>query len=54
MSKGGSPYEFRNCKLAHRACNELRGNKSIERARQVVRGDAGVKAISVPFRTSAW
>ena len=54
VSKGGNPYEFANCKLSHRACNELRSNKSIEWARQAVRGEAGVKATSVPFRTSTW
>jgi 5-methylcytosine-specific restriction endonuclease McrA len=54
VSKGGSPYEFSNCKLAHRVCNELRGNKSIEWARQAVRGQTDIKATSMPFRTSTW
>jgi 5-methylcytosine-specific restriction endonuclease McrA len=27
VSKGGSPYDRRNCRLAHRMCNQRRGNR---------------------------
>jgi 5-methylcytosine-specific restriction endonuclease McrA len=27
VSKGGSPYERSNCRLAHRLCNQKRGNR---------------------------
>ncbi|MEU5838551.1 HNH endonuclease [Streptomyces diacarni] len=27
VSKGGSPYDRKNCRLAHRLCNQRRGNK---------------------------
>lgn len=27
VSKGGSPFERSNCRLAHRLCNAKRGNK---------------------------
>lgn len=27
VSKGGSPFERSNCRLAHRICNQKRGNK---------------------------
>ena len=26
VSKGGSPYDRKNCRLAHRLCNQRRGN----------------------------
>lgn len=26
VSLGGSPYERTNCRLAHRICNQMRGN----------------------------
>jgi len=26
VSKGGSPYDRKNCRLAHRLCNQKRGN----------------------------
>lgn len=55
VSRGGSPYEFANCRLAHRACNQLRGNKSIEWARKAVAGmNNDVKPTSVPFHSSSW
>ncbi|MGP5724610.1 HNH endonuclease [Arthrobacter rhombi] len=27
VSKGGDPFDRRNCRLAHRICNQRRGNK---------------------------
>lgn len=33
VSRGGSPYDFSNVALAHRICNELRGNHSSSWAR---------------------
>ena len=27
VSKGGSPYDRSNCQLAHRACNQAKGNR---------------------------
>lgn len=33
VSKGGSPYDRGNVAAAHRICNERRGNKSVEEAR---------------------
>lgn len=29
VSKGGSPLDFRNLQLAHRCCNQWRGNRSM-------------------------
>ena len=29
ISRGGSPYDRKNCRLAHRICNQRRGNKII-------------------------
>ncbi|WP_394953237.1 HNH endonuclease [Scardovia wiggsiae] len=34
VSLGGSPYEYRNCRLAHRYCNQIKSNHSITYARQ--------------------
>lgn len=31
VSKGGSPYQRDNCRLAHRICNQRRGNGSRQR-----------------------
>lgn len=28
VSKGGSPFDRANCRLAHRICNQKRGNKT--------------------------
>ena len=28
VSKGGSPYDRANCRLAHRICNQRRGNRT--------------------------
>lgn len=33
VSKGGDPYDRRNCRLAHRICNILRGNGDNPKAR---------------------
>ncbi|AHB31611.1 HNH endonuclease [Arthrobacter phage vB_ArS-ArV2] len=27
VSKGGSPFDRKNCRLAHRLCNQKRGNR---------------------------
>lgn len=34
VSKGGSPYLFSNCRLAHRWCNRIRSNHSVAWARE--------------------
>lgn len=52
VSKGGSPYDFANCKLVHRCCNNLKRDKSLAWARAAVRGKATAKATSLPFRSS--
>lgn len=41
VSKGGSPVSKQNCKLAHRICNQRRGNKAL-----------GQKKIKKPVATS--
>lgn len=33
VSRGGSPYDRDNCRLAHRICNQKRGDGRRERAR---------------------
>ena len=38
VSKGGSPTDFNNLQAAHRICNEIRGNHSIEWARRKLNG----------------
>ncbi|UYM26641.1 HNH endonuclease [Arthrobacter phage Bauer] len=35
VSKGGSPYERSNCRLAHRLCNQKRGNRPPSHGRVV-------------------
>lgn len=46
VSKGGSPFERSNCRLAHRLCNQKRGNKP---------PDHGKVVTLKPLRTSrAW
>ncbi|WP_256375671.1 HNH endonuclease [Alloscardovia sp. HMSC034E08] len=33
VSRGGSPYDWANVRLAHRACNRLRSNHTVNWAR---------------------
>ncbi|WP_243424813.1 HNH endonuclease, partial [Bifidobacterium saguini] len=53
VSKGGSPYSFSNCYLAHRWCNRIRSNHSVEWARQhIEHGHAtDIKPTSMPLTT---
>jgi hypothetical protein len=58
VSRGGSPYEFSNCYLAHRWCNRIRSNHSVEWARAHIKqileqGHAeNIRATSLPLSTS--
>lgn len=58
VSRGGSPFEFSNCFLAHRWCNRIRSNHTVEWARSrihelIVSGHAvDVRATSLPLSTS--
>lgn len=44
VSKGGDPYDRKNCRLAHRLCNQRRGNGD--------RGWAPPKEDPPPLKTS--
>ncbi|WP_367400657.1 HNH endonuclease [Arthrobacter sp. PsM3] len=46
VSKGGSPYERSNCRLAHRLCNQKRGN------RQPQHGEKAPPSPLAPLKTS--
>ena len=37
VSQGGSPFDRRNCRLAHRLCNQRRGNRTFVPPTPVVR-----------------
>lgn len=58
VSKGGSPYLFSNCRLAHRWCNRVRSNHSVAWAREHIKQTfeqghtADLKATSMPLATS--
>lgn len=58
VSRGGSPTDFANCFLAHRWCNRIRSNHTVEWARVRIRQllDSGhaedIRPTSVPFETS--
>lgn len=58
VSKGGSPYQFSNCRLSHRWCNRIRSNHSVawarERITQILQhGHApDVRPTSMPLTTS--
>ena len=61
VSKGGSPYQFTNCYLAHRWCNRIRSNHSVEWARNEIartlnkhHGTMPTKPTTMDFRTSDW
>ena len=41
VSKGGDPYDRKNCRLAHRICNQRRGN-----------GDRDAKSAPATLKTS--
>lgn len=53
VSRGGSPYDFSNCRLAHRACNRVKSNKSVNYARAIIQ-QQGSQPKRVPFITSDW
>lgn len=56
VSKGGDPYDMRNVDAVHRACNQWRGNKSVEQVMAIARGEQLVAtspaALSVRGATS--
>lgn len=60
VSRGGSPYEFSNCYLAHRWCNRIRSNHTVEWARKrikelIITGHAdNIRTTSIPFEASDW
>ena len=56
VSKGGSPYDFHNCRLAHRHCNQVRSNRSVAYARAKLRGTRArqAKASSYALKASEW
>lgn len=43
VSKGGSPFDRANVDATHRACNEWRGNKSVEEVLRLAREAASKK-----------
>lgn len=53
VSRGGSPYDFSNCRLTHRACNRAKSNKSVKYARQIIQ-QCEAKPKRVPFSSSDW
>jgi hypothetical protein len=58
VSRGGSPTDFSNCFLAHRWCNRIRSNHSVEWARQQIKAlqETGhtqdIRPTSLPLETS--
>ncbi|KAA8828304.1 HNH endonuclease [Bifidobacterium tissieri] len=58
VSRGGSPYQFTNCRLAHRWCNRIRSNHSVAWARQEIRRAlahepaSAIRPTSMPLTTS--
>lgn len=47
VSRGGSPFEWDNLRLAHRICNQRRGNHTIQWARANVAAPAGTRQDTV-------
>ena len=43
VSLGGDPYDPGNVAPAHRICNQRRGNRSVEQARRLLRGQVACK-----------
>ena len=39
ISKGGDPYDRKNCAASHRCCNQWRGNKSVEEVKRLARSN---------------
>lgn len=52
VSFGGSPYEFSNCRLAHRQCNIYRSNHSVEWAQARLQGVKKERAALLPVIAS--
>lgn len=51
VSRGGDPLSFANCRLTHRRCNRLKGDKSDEYARRQLEGKTEPTARALPFAT---
>lgn len=51
VSRGGSPYDFANCRLTHRICNRMKSDKTDEHARALLSGKRTIKSSSLPFKT---
>lgn len=51
VSRGGSPYDFANCRLTHRICNRMKSDKTDEHARALLAGKRTIKSSSLPFKT---
>lgn len=60
VSRGGSPLEWDNLRLAHRICNQRRGNHTIQWARANLHKSGGVRqdttqqASSKANKSSEW
>lgn len=42
-SRGGSPYDRKNCRLMHRGCNNWKGKRTIAEARAILHGNPSAK-----------
>lgn len=52
VSKGGSPFEYRNCRAAHRVCNQRRGNRDL---RSLASRSPSAEQNAMPIKSSrAW
>lgn len=54
VSRGGSPYDWNNVRLAHRACNRLKSTHSADYARVKIRGASHTSSAQLVYKTSKW
>ncbi|TCD53838.1 endonuclease [Alloscardovia theropitheci] len=56
VSRGGSPFDWNNCRLAHRICNEIKSNHTVTYARNKLkeREIQAEKTVNVKPQPSSW
>lgn len=55
VSKGGSPLDYSNVSAVHRACNQWRGNRSVQEVMIAARGRRqGANGYSLPQPFDDW
>lgn len=52
VSKGGAPYDLRNCAASHRSCNEWRSNRSVAEVMEIATASRSGAEVHDPVVTT--